>query len=238
MIIKQKGKAWLGLLLGISFFVVLAIFCAPLFGGRNGLEQSDRLFNRLAKGSSYFIPSLTSGIGSVDQQEVAVRIQLANATEARQAMTVLSSAAPETTLQGSAVIVNGNLGQILRAALRDCDAMYWNRGSDLKARYGMDGKQTLLTWFTSLNAISRKLQQGSVADIAHSRTIQTVVTKGVEPAYNFYGIEPETVNHRAGITAFLLAFYLIYTVWWGFAIFFLCEGFGLAMTRARVKQEV
>jgi hypothetical protein len=238
MVIRHKGKAWFGLLLGISFFVVLALFCAPVYSGSNGLEQSDRLFNRLAKGSSYFISVLSSEVMNFEKQDIAVSVQMESAQQASQAMTILSKAAPDTTVQGEILNINGTLAQVLGAALRDCDAMYLNHAGDLKANYGMDGKEALLVWFTTLNAMAKQLQQGSVADIAQSKVIQTVVTKGIEPAYNFYGIQPETVSHRAGLTAFLLAFYLAYTVWWGFAIYFLCEGFGLAMTKARVKREV
>ena len=238
MVIRRKGKAWLGLLLGISFFVVLALFCAPVFDGSNGLEQSDRLFNRLAKGSSYFIPELSSSVRTFEKQDVAVNIRMESTAQASQAMTILSKAAPGTTVQGTMLNVNGTLAQMLGAALNDCRAMYLNHADDLKANYGMDGKQAMVVWSTVLNAIANKLQQGDASDIAQSKLILTVVIKGIEPAYNFYGIQPDTVSHRAGVTAFLLVFYLIYTVWWGFAVFFLSEGFGLAMKKARVKQEV
>ncbi len=51
----------IGLLLGVTFFGVLALIFSPVFGeGRNGLEYSDALFNKLAKGSSYFVPKLTA----------------------------------------------------------------------------------------------------------------------------------------------------------------------------------
>ena len=238
MIIRRKGKAWLGLLLGITFFLVLTVFCAPVFSGSNGLEQSDQLFNRLAKGSSYFIPALSSDVRNFEKQDVAVTIQMESAELASQARSILSKAAPDTTVQGTVLNVNGALAGILGAALKDCDAMYLNRADDLKANYGIEGKQTLVVWFTTLNAIAKELQKGNAADIAQSKIILTVISKGIEPAYNFYGIHPESVSHKAGLTSFLLVFYLVYTVWWGFAIFFFCEGFGLAMTKARVKREV
>jgi hypothetical protein len=36
----------------------------------------------------------------------------------------------------------------------------------------------------------------------------------------------------------LLLFYVMYTMWWGFAIFFLFEGFGLTMKKSKIKKEV
>ncbi|HET9100574.1 MAG TPA: hypothetical protein VFN62_09295 [Acidobacteriaceae bacterium] len=238
MVIRRKGKAWLGLLLAVSFFAILALFCAPLFAGSNGLEQSDQLFNRLAKGSSYFIPALSSDVRSFEKQGVAISVEMESPAQAKQAMAVLSKAVPGTTVQGSVLSLNGTLAQMLGAALVDCDAMYLNHGDELRARYRMDGKEVLAVWFSTLNTIARKLQEGSVTEIAQSKLISIVVTKGVEPAFNFYGIQPENVKHRAGITTGLLLFYLIYTVWWGFAIFFMCEAIGLAMTKSRVKREV
>lgn len=238
MVIRRKGKAWLGLLLGVSFFIVLVLFCAPVFNGSNGLEQSDWLFNRLAKGSSYFIPDLRSAVGTVAEQRVAIAIPMDNPEQARQALTILSKAAPDSWVEGSTLRVSGKLAQVLGAALKDCDAMYLNHADEFRANYGMEGKEALFVWFNALNAIARELQKGSATDIANSKLVLSVVTKGIEPAYNFYGIQPETVSHRAGITTALLVFYLVYTVWWGFAIFYLCEGIGLAMTKARVKREV
>ena len=64
-----------------------------------------------------------------------------------------------------------------------------------------------------------------------------VIKKGVEVAFNFYGIEPQSVVSKAGILSFALVFYVIYTLWWGVAIFFLFEGFGLQM-KAGAKKEV
>jgi hypothetical protein len=36
----------------------------------------------------------------------------------------------------------------------------------------------------------------------------------------------------------LLVFYVIYTMWWGFAIFYMFDGIGLTMKKAKVKKEV
>jgi hypothetical protein len=61
--------------------------------------------------------------------------------------------------------------------------------------------------------------------------------KGVEVGYNFYGIEPKKASSKAGILSFALIFYVIYTLWWGYAILYLFHGLGLEM-KARVKREV
>ena len=65
-----------------------------------------------------------------------------------------------------------------------------------------------------------------------------IVKKAVEPAYNFYGVEAVKVKEHVGLMAFLLIFYVAYTLWWGFAIFYLFEAAGLSMKKAKVKKEV
>jgi capsid portal protein len=65
-----------------------------------------------------------------------------------------------------------------------------------------------------------------------------VMKKAVEPAYNFYKIESQKVVDKAGIMSGLLIFYVAYTMWWGFAIFYMFDGIGLTMKKAKVKKEV
>lgn len=238
MLIRHKDKAWLGILLGLSFLVLLALIFARGSGGKNGLEFSELLFNRLAKGSSYFIPELSSKLTPFEKQEVAVSVEMESTAQATEAKTIFSKVARETTAQGVVLNVKGNLGHLLEAALEDCRAMYLNNGDELREKYGVDGKEAMLVWYRALNAIGKKLQTGEERNVAQSKMILAVVTKGIEPAHNFYGIQPESVSDKVGVTTFLLVFYLVYTVWWGFAIYFLFEGFGLAMTKARIKREV
>jgi len=238
MLIRHKGRALLGLLLGVSFFVVLALLFTPLFGGQDGLVSADGLFNRLAKGSSYAVPQLSASVRKVEGQDVAVSVKMGSAEQAATALKVFSKAAAETTADGAVLNVKGDLAKLLGAALRDSDAMYFNKADELRATYGMDGRAVLLSWYTALSGTAAELLKGNRRSIAQSKIVQSVATKGVEPAYNFYGIQPESVSRRAGPLTFLLTFYLGYTLWWGFAIYFLFDGCGLAMTKARVKREV
>ncbi|MBL7180306.1 MAG: hypothetical protein ISS65_08885, partial [Desulfobacterales bacterium] len=58
-----------------------------------------------------------------------------------------------------------------------------------------------------------------------------------EPAFNFYGVEAASASKRVLGISGVIGFYVIYTVWWGFAIYFLCEGVGLLMTKSKQKKE-
>ena len=58
----------------------------------------------------------------------------------------------------------------------------------------------------------------------------TVQAKAVECAYNYYGIESQEIRDRWGTVLFSLVFYVLYTVWYGYAIMLLFEGLGFELT--------
>lgn len=237
MLIRHKGTTWIGLLLSVSFLGVLVLIFSPVFGqGRNGLQFSDQLFNKLAKGSSYFVPELVAQLKGVEKQKLAVSIEMKDANEAARALKIFSRPAPETTAQGAVLNVRGNLAKLLGAVVQDSSSMYFNKGGEIREKYGMDEREVMLIWHHSLNLAAKELQKNM--SIAQAKMILDVVARGIEPAYNFYQVEPEGIGDKALLATSLLVFYLVYTLWWGFAIFFLFDGIGLSMTKAKVKREV
>ena len=64
---------------------------------------------------------------------------------------------------------------------------------------------------------------------------KSVIKRAIEVGYNYYGIEGEKAADRWGIILFSLVFYVVYTMWWGFAIFYMFEGIGLEMTAGKKK---
>lgn len=227
----------MGLLLAVSFFGVLALIFSPVFGeGRNGLEYSDALFNKLAKGSSNFIPKLTGELKEVEKEELAVVVKMENPEQAAKAAKIFTKAAPDTTVQGAELHIKGNLAKLLEAVLQDSSSMYFNKGSEVRDKYGMDEKEVMATWWAALNRAAKELQKNK--NTQQANVILEVMRKGIEPAYNFYKIDPQSVVEKAFTAGSLLVFYVVYTMWWGFAIFYLFDGLGLSMKKARVKQEV
>jgi hypothetical protein len=51
--------------------------------------------------------------------------------------------------------------------------------------------------------------------------------KAVETAYNYYGIKAEKISDRFWMVLFSLIFYVAYTLWYGFGIMYLFEGWGM-----------
>jgi len=237
MLIRNRKTMSTGLVLGISFFGILALIFSPVFGeGRNGLEYSDALFNKLAKGSSYFVPELSAGLKQAEKEELAVNVKLENPEQAAKAAKIFATAAPATTSNGAELRIKGNLAKLLEAVLKDSNSMYFNKGDELRQKYAMDEKEVMAIWWGALNRATKELQKAK--NTRQSNLILEVMKKGIEPAYNFYKIDPESISGKAFTATSLLVFYVLYTMWWGFGIFYLFDGLGLSMQKAKVKQEV
>lgn len=230
----------MGALFGVSFLVILCVIFSPIFGeGKNGLQFSDDLFNKLSKGSSFFIPDVRKHVEPYNGQSITANVKAANPDLA---IKMLMAAGAQVGREDAKLKVTGDLGKILSVVLTDSEAMYHNKGNELAARYGSDGdadtsaKKALKTWWEVLNTMIFDLQLQK--KIEQAKATDQVLKKGIEPAYNFYGIAAESVSSKALLMISLLIFYVIYTMWWGYAIFFMFEGIGLSMKKAKVKKEV
>ena len=62
-----------------------------------------------------------------------------------------------------------------------------------------------------------------------AKVVSLVKKKAVESSYNYYKIEPQKISDRWGIVIISLLFYVIYTLWYGFAIMFMFEGWGMRL---------
>jgi len=236
MTITNKGPFVVGLIMGISFFAVLILIFSPIFHGKNGLDYSDDLFNKLSKGSSYFIPNLLKSNEKFLGKPFRVTINLEKAQTTEPTAKLFTAAGAKVETQGGVLTIEGDLGKVLQNTLRDSDLMFKNNDSKVTALYGYDGREVLHNWWTALIKIDRIFKKN--LQIGESKMVLEVAKKAIEPAYNFFQIEPQKVADRVGIMTFLLVFYVIYTLWWGYSIFHLFEGLGLTMKKARVKREV
>ncbi len=235
MLVRHKGPFNIGILLTLSFFGVLALIFSPVFGGKNGLEYSDDLFNKLSKGSSYFIPDITKKAQKFAGKEVSFTVKTDKADAAAKVFMALG--AQVGTPQSGEIKVTADLGKLLAGVLKDADSMYHNKGEEVAARYaGMDEKSVLKLQWDVLNKSIKELQKEKKIDEANA--VSEALKKGIEPAYNFYKIPAEDILGKAGTVVGLLVFYVLYTMWWGYAIFYLFEGIGLSMKKAKVKKEV
>lgn len=225
--IANKKTFNIGLIMMVAFIVVLVIFFMPVFNGHNGLNYLDSLFNSISKGSAHFVPRLKEEVRSFDQKAIDVNLSMKSAEQARQTALMFQKAGAAAEAGGEKLKVSGNMGQIFAAILEDSDAMFFNDSQKVADRYGFEARQALFNWWTALNAMEKALtNQKKFSDAA---MVATVRNRAVEVAFNFYQIEPQSISDKYGIVILSLLFYVIYTLWYGFAIMFMFEGWGMKM---------
>ena len=130
-------------------------------------------------------------------------------------------------VSGNRLKVEGDLGKILANCLADADHMYINDGQAVASKYGYNERQVLFNWWQALKAMDKDLKKQKQFEAAKAVTL--VVNKAVETSYNYYRIEPQKISDRAGVVLFSLVFYVVYTLWYGFAIMYMFEGWGLRL---------
>jgi len=232
--IRNTGAFIKGLLLTISFFIVLIVMFMPLFSGENAFKAADALFNSISKSSSNYLPDLKKKSQAFAGTQIDITTKLKSQEMAQQGAKILTAAGAQVTADGTQLKIVGDLGKILEASLNDSLELFHNRDKELQAKYGFPGTQVLLVWWHIFKEADKDLKRQN--KFREAAIINDVVKKGVEVAFNFFGITPESASSRMGILTFALIFYVIYTLWWGIAVLFLFEGVGLEMKSGAKKE--
>ncbi|OIN98839.1 MAG: hypothetical protein AUJ49_12540 [Desulfovibrionaceae bacterium CG1_02_65_16] len=241
MLVHNKKLFVKGLTLLGSFFVVLFFIFSPVLTdeqGRkvNGLTYSDELFNSLAKGSAYYIPAVSKKVAGIDGSAVDVTVKQKDAEAAAEAAKLVNHAGLTAEVKDNAVHINGDLGKMLGMVVSASDKLYMNDSQSVAEMFGdADGMKSMKAWWGLLNPLVKELQKQKKVEEAEA--VNMVTTKAVEPAYNFFGIKGEKVAERVPVVVSLLIFYVIYTMWYGYAIFDIFNGIGLSMNKSKAKKE-
>jgi hypothetical protein len=222
------SKLALGVILMVTFLIVLIGIFMPLFDGDNALNALDNLYNSISKASAYYIPKVRHQVDDYQGGPVTLNLAFDEPLMAQRAAVLIESSAAEVTVDGSSAEVSGDLVVLLTACLEDAEAAYRNRGDELAQLRGMEARQVMHGWWEILKAAERDLNRQKRFEAAS--LVATVNTKTVECAYNYYGIEPQAISERWGIVVFSLVFYVIYTVWYGYAVMYLFEGLGYQLS--------
>ena len=226
--IVDPRKFFGGLVLMTAFAAVLVAMFLPLFDGRNALDTMDSLFNSVSKGSAYYIAELRAEAEDRRGNAVAMTLDVANETQAGQVAELFRAAGATVEVAEAELRVSGDLGGILESALQDADEMFANAGASVRDRYGYEERRGLFNWWTALGAMDEDLKRRN--RFAEAAFVAKVKEKAVECAYNYYGIESSRVSDKIGLVLFSLVFYVVYTVWYGYAIIFLLEGWGFTLS--------
>ena len=224
MIVNKKEFTG-GFALLILFFIVLTVMFQPIFDGKNAMAYLDAMYNSISKGSVNYIPSLRENVKSIGDKEVDLKLSYSTPMQAEQSEKLFSSAGAQVTIDGKVLNVRGSISNILDSCIDDADLMYHNKGGEVTDRYGIDPRRVIFNWWTSLGLMEKALNGQSEFKVA--KAASTVMKKGVETAYNYYEIEPMSIMDELWLVIFSLVFYVVYTLWYGFAILFVFEGWGL-----------
>ena len=225
--IANKKIFYLGFGLIVIFTIVLVILFMPVFGGQNALENLDMLYNSISKGSAYYIPKAKKAAQPLHGTQISVDLKLDSDKQAGQIAALFEKGGALVEVSGANLKVTGDLGQILENSLKDADYMYHNDGKSVSEKYGISEKQALYNWWNALKALDFALKKQKKFEAA--TVVDLIQKKAVETAYNYYGIEPQKITDRFGIVTFSLIFYVVYTLWYGFAIMYMFEGWGLRL---------
>lgn len=237
--ISNKKEFGTGLVMLVGFFVVLILMFQPIFKGHNGLEFFDNLFNSISKGSAYYIPDQLEKSKKFDGKVVDLTMNFSvkstdkegkevdkSAEFAAQAAKQLTAVGAQASATDKGLKLNGDMGKIFAAILRDCDAMYANKGEEVSKRYnGDDYKKVMKCWWETLKVTQRALLKQEM--FPEASQCDSISKRAVEASYNFYSIKDEKIGNKVGLVVGCLTFYVFYTLWYGFAIMFLFEGWGM-----------
>jgi hypothetical protein len=226
--LANRGKFLGGIALMAAFLAVLVVMFMPLFGGQNALDYMDALYNSISKGSAYYVPELKAEATALEGTTMSVALELGDASQALETAPLLERGGASVVVEGARLRVEGDLGRVLARCLDDSDEMFANQGEGLRERYGYDERRALFNWWTALKEMDRDLKKQE--RFAEAAAVVRTKKKAVECAYNYYGIEPQKITNRIGLVLFSLLFYVIYTVWYGFAVIFMFEGWGLRLS--------
>jgi hypothetical protein len=237
----NSKKITVGIILLVTFFMVLFAIFMPWFGKgatgqpRNGLEFSDDFFNSLAKGSSNYMENMRSLATPFKGQTFEAALKFKDADTAKKIELLFTKAGATVEVADNALKVKGDLGQVMLAAIDDSDAMFNNQGDKIKAKYDFDPKLVLRAWWTAFKDLDRDLKLQK--NFREARVVSEIMMRSIEPGYNFFGISPEAVRDNIALLTFMLVFYVVYTLWYGYGVFELFEGLGLG-AHAGHKEEV
>jgi len=225
--IERKKEFFGGLAMMGAFVAVLIIIFMPVFGGQNGLDYLDSLYNSISKGSAYYIPNLREDVQPFMDDRIEVTLGLSSPAQAEQTALLFQKSGASVEVADSGLTVSGNLGQILSNTLDDADSMYYNNEEQIQGKYGYEARRVLYNWWSALHALEDALNRQEL--FREAKITAAVDKKAVETAYNYYKIEPQKISDRWGIVIFSLVFYVVYTLWYGFAIMFMFEGWGMEL---------
>lgn len=266
-VVHKKEFGLGGLMLVSFFVVLACLFMPWYGPHKvNYFELSDKMFNSISKGSTNYFDVVREKAQAYVGSNFDVTILEGNSLVADAADILRANGATVEETDGG-IRVQGDLGVIVGDAIQDAEDMFHNKGSVLANRYHVpeeqiasarkslianleakdlntdefsgnddaEAKLAMYCWHMVLSDMDKALKKQK--RFKEAAMIKEVMSKAVEVGYNYYGIAPESAGSRALMLTFDLVFYVIYTLWYGYAIFFMSEGWGLRMSAGNKSEQ-
>ncbi len=225
--IANKKEFTGGFVMLACFIAAYLFFLSPVFSGQNLLNFMDGLYNSISKKSAYYIPESKEKADKFAGNAVSLTLKVDDKASGEKIANLLQKNDAVTRVEGESVNANADLGQLLGNILDDADAMFANNGGQVQQKYGYNEKEVLYGLWNTLKMMEANLKKQK--KFKEAKIVHHIQTKAVEPAYNYYGIEAQNIKDKMGIVSASLAGYVVYTLWFGFAILFMFEGWGLKL---------
>lgn len=254
MLIVNKGPFAKGALLMVTFLAVFAFIMSPMFKDQNGqpqngLQFSDDFFNKLAKNSSDYFDTVKATVAKQLGKQIAVTATAplpdpkdepdrtaaqAKANKNAQAMAkALQAAGAQVEVKDNVLSVKADLGAMGEFAYGKAMAVFNVAPMDADKPENQADRALCKDLWKGFGVMMKPLQKAG--KVPEAKMLDTVMRKALEPAYNFYGLPGEPVSKNVVLLIGLLTFYVVYTMWYGYGIFFMFEGVGMSMKKSKKK---
>lgn len=225
--IANKKEFGGGLVMMIGFWIVFTILLSPIFDGKNLLDYMDGLYNSISKNSAYYIPDMAKKADKLKGSAFDMKVKVEDKASTTRVAAMLTKAGAKVEEAEEGLHVSGDLGMVLAGAMADAELAYTNNGEAIQAKHGAEAKQVMFDWHNTISAMEKQFTKQEKFE--ESTTLYKAKTKAIETAYNYYGIEAQSIKDKLLIVVLSLAGYVVYTMWFGFSILFLFEGWGLKL---------
>ncbi len=103
MLIRDKRHFTTGVIMAVSFFRAFRSHQCRLFSvkGMNGLEFSDDMFNKLSKGSAYFIPKIAKQNETYVGKQIEAKVKYDKPDDAKKAGDLIALAGGKSELNAA-----------------------------------------------------------------------------------------------------------------------------------------
>ncbi len=234
-LILNKKRLFTGIAMLVTFLACVVLVFMPIFDGKTGMEAADDLFNSLSKGSSYYIPEVEAEVGLYSGLEFNIALDVLEKEQADLYTQLFEGAGATVQLNDKQLLASGDFGALTVAALRDADDFFTGKEGLVNARYSAEEARPIIYHW---HQVFTQVKEYYAHEQMHRESLYAnqVMTKALEPSYNFAGIATSKVSDKAALTAFLLLLYLGYTLWYGFGVMFLFEGLGIVVSNGAGKE--